>query len=224
MQVVIEGDASLITLSNIGTLDEFDFNIDDINEEADLNQIYEDIDSFYESSELDLASENIKYRVINPEDINYLALIDKEEKEVSLDDFTLIHKNIKKLSDFLDNTKIGDLIYLRKKQGKAVIEYSLEESGSISFEYFDCLDELEQDELLAKGYYDIICDSIDLDSLQINNKKADIDRFDFEPELIYGELYKVIYNEESNQKILEKIDIPGYYFLDNSVSSDEILE
>jgi len=223
MQVILEGDVSILSISNIGNLEEFDFNIDDINEEADLNEIYEQIDSYYESSELDLATDNLKYKVINPEDINYLAIKDENEKEINLDDAILEHKSIDSISKFLDNANVGDLIYLRKEQGRASVEYSLEEIDRLTFEYFDCLGELEQSDLLAQSYYDIICDSIDLDNIKSNNEQAQIDRFDFEPDLIYGEFYKVLYDEENNQKRLEKIDVPGYYFLDSSVNSDELL-
>jgi len=60
-KVYLEGDVSVITLSNIGELDEFDFNIDDINEEADINEIFEQIDAFAESGELDLATDIKKF-------------------------------------------------------------------------------------------------------------------------------------------------------------------
>jgi len=224
MQVILEGNTSILSISNIGDLEEFDFNIDDINEEADLNEIYEQINSYYESSELDLATDTLKYRVINPEDINYLAIKDNEdEKEISLDDTILEHKSIDSISKFLDNANIGDLIYLRKEEGRVSIEYSLEEIDKLTFEYFDCLGELDQSDLLAESYYDIICDSIDLDKIKSKNEQAQIDRFDFEPDLIYGEFYRVLYDAENDEKRLEKIDIPGYYFLDSSVNSDELL-
>ena len=223
MQVILEGNVSILSLSNIGDLEEFDFSLDDINEESNLNEIYEQIDSYYESSELDLATDTLKYKVINPEDINYLAIKDENEQEINLDDTILEHKSIDSISKFLESANVGDLIYLRKEQGRASIEYNVEETDKLTFEYFDCLEELEQSDLLAQSYYDIICDSIDLDKIKSKDEQAQIDRFDFEPDLVYGEFYKVLFDEENNEKRLEKIDVPGYYFLDSSVNSDELL-
>jgi len=223
MQVILEGNVSILSISNIGDLEEFDFSLDDINEESNLNEIYEQIDSYYESSELDLATNTLKYKVINPEDINYLAIKDEKEQEINLDDTILEHKSIDSISKFLESANVGDLIYLRKEQGRASIEYNVEETDKLTFEYFDCLEELEQSDLLAQSYYDIICDSIDLDKIKSKDEQAQIDRFDFEPDLVYGEFYKVLFDEENNEKRLEKIDVPGYYFLDSSVNSDELL-
>jgi len=224
MQVILEGNVSILSISNIGDLEEFDFSLDDINEESNLNEIYEQIDSYYESSELDLATDTLKYKVINPEDINYLAIKDENEQEINLDDTILEHKSIDSISKFLESANVGDLIYLRKEQGRASVEYSLEEIDRLTFEYFDCLGELEQSDLLAQSYYDIICDSIDLDNIKSKDEQAQIDRFNFEPDLIYGEFYRVLFDEENNEKRLEKIDVPGYYFLDSSVNSDELLK
>ena len=221
MQCIVEGNISIISLSNVGDLNEFDFNIDDINEEADINSIFEQVDSYYESMELDLSSDGIKYKVINPEDIEHIYI---DNDEMSLDDVILIHKNIKPIKELLENANVGDLIYLRKEQGKGSIRYDLASKGQIGFEYFDCLEELDQSDLLSNSYYDIICDSIDLDNLKCNDNKVDVDSFDFEPQIVYGEFYKVIYDNQRDEKVLVKLKIPGFYFLDKTTNTDEVLK
>ncbi len=224
-RVYIEGDLSVITLSNIGELDAFDFNIDDINEEADINEIMEQIDAFAESGELDLATDIKKFKVMNPEDISYLAIEENdEEMEVSLDSFTLTNESMQPVTELLEFAEPGDLIYLRREVGKTNWEMSIEveeSNAALVFSYFDCAHDLDQYDLLAESYYDVLCDTILPESLSSAEKRAQIENFAIDPQLIYGELYKVIEDPETWDKSLERIEVPGYYFLDKTRSVDE---
>jgi hypothetical protein len=225
-KVYLEGDLSVITLSNIGELDEFDFNIDDINEEADINEIFEQIDAFSESGELDLATDIKKFKVMAPEDISYLGIAetDEDEREVSLDTFTLKNGNFQPVKELLEFGEPGDLIYLRKEQGKSNWEFTLERENNetpMTFSYFDCAHDLDQYDLLAESYYDVLCDTFIPESLSAGESKAVVDNFDVDPQLVYGELYKVIEDPETWDKSLERIEVPGFYFLDKTRGVDE---
>jgi hypothetical protein len=225
-KVYLEGDVSVITLSNLGELDEFDFNIDDINEEADINEIFEQIDAFAESAELDLATDIKKFKAIAPEDISYLAITenDGEEQEVSLDTFTLNNENFHPVKELLEFAEAGDLIYLRREQGKSNWEFSLERETSdapMSFSYFDCSHDLDQYDLLAESYYDVLCDTFLPESLSAGENRAVVENFDIDPQLVYGELYKVVEDPETWDKTLERIEVPGFYFLDKTRGVDE---
>jgi len=225
-KVYLEGDLSVITLSNIGELDEFDFNIDDINEEADINEIFEQIDAFSESGELDLATDIKKFKVMAPEDISYLGIKEEDEEEVesSLDAFILKNENFQPVKELLEFAEAGDLIYLRKEQGKSNWEFSLERESTdapMTLSYFDCSHDLDQYDLLAESYYDVLCDTFIPESLSSGGSKAQVENFDIDPQLVYGELYKVVEDPETWDKSLERLEVPGFYFLDKTRSTDE---
>jgi len=228
-KVFLEGDVSVISLSNIGELEDFEFNIDDINEESDIVEIMEQLDAYAESAELDLVTDIKKFRVIHPEDIRHLSVQeeDAEEKEVHLDDFTLLSASFAPVKDLLESAKVGELIYLRKVQGSSNWEYSLQVESpdeTLNFSYFDCtnsLEQLDQYALLSQSYYNILCDSIMVDSLSSKEGDASIENFHIEPTIVYAELYKVTENGITGEKILERLDAPGYYFLDKTRQIDE---
>ena len=224
-KIVIEGDISIVSLSNVGSFEEFNLDSEEINEESEIKSIMEEIDAYAQSGELDIMTDVCTYKVMNGEDITYLACADEEseEKEISIDTFKLTNKTLKPIKDLLEQASTGDIIYLRKEQGKANILLNLEISNSdevMSFSYFDCSTELDEYDLLRESYYDVVCDTFLLESLKTETNKATTENFVFEPQIIYGELYKVVENEEGI-KSLQKIEFPGYYFQDAQRNIDE---
>ncbi|QOP42974.1 hypothetical protein FJR45_03005 [Sulfurimonas sediminis] len=224
-KITIEGNISVVSLSNVGTFEEFNLENEEINEESEIKNIMEEIDAYAQSGELDAVTDVCTYKVMNDEDIEYLACADEEseEKEISMERFQLVNQTLKPIKNLLTKACKGDIIYLRKEQGKANIILSLEMNNSdeaMSFSYFDCSTDLDEYDLLRESYYDVVCDTFLPESLATQENKATVENFVFEPQIIYGELYKVIENEEG-LKSLQKIEFPGYYFQDAQRDIDE---
>ncbi len=210
----LEGEAYEITLSNLKDLNGLDFEIEDINEEFDISYAFEQIDALSDSYEIDLATDLLKFKLINPEDISLLELqTDDETKELTLDEFKLKPKDLSSVNKFLKSTKVGDLIYFKKSVGSIVVDYKSCNSH-FTFNYIDCTNILDQYQILANSFYDELCDSIIINELKCSNRKVNIDYYNMKPKLIYAKLYKVIFDEISKKKVLEKLDIPTYYFED----------
>jgi len=222
----LEGEVSIVSLSNVGEVDELDINIDDLNEESDIKDVMEQLDALYESSELDITTDIKKFTVMNPEDISYMGIKyeDEEEQDVSLDAFNLKNESFSPVKELLENANIGDLIYLRKTVGKSNWEFNIQvkdKDEMLNFSYFDCSCIFDQYDLLLENYYSILCDAILPESLSTGESKAVVENHDIEPQIVYVELYKVAKNIQSGEKILERVDIPGYYFLEKTRSIDE---
>jgi len=220
----IEGGGSKITFTNLGDLEELEVNLEDLNEEADIEAAFEELDAYAQSSEIDLSCDIKQCRVINPEEIEYISLekdIDNE-KELTLDDFKLINLPLNDIEELIDSSEIGDILYLRVENGNFI--YRIEaEDGDIDLElgYYDCSKDLSNFDLLAKDYYGNLCDSLVPDYL-VKKLNANIDEYKFEPTIIYAKLFKVIFDEESKSKVLEKVEVPAYYFLDDTKNIDEV--
>jgi len=228
-KIFLEGETSIVTLSNVREMDAFDFNIEDINEKADIVEIMDQLDAYAESSELDLTTDSKKFTVMNPDMITYMGTQDEnsQELEVSLDTFMLKNSSFFPVKELLEHANLGDLIYLRKTEGTSNWEFSLEvekNDEKLSFSYFDCADALDtfnQYDLLSENYYNVLCDTILPQSLESETQKAVMENFDIEPQIVYAELYKVTQDRISGEKVLERLEVPGYYFLDKTRTIDE---
>jgi len=223
-RVIIEGVISQVSISNVGELEEFDYNVDDLNESADIESFMQEIDAYAQSGELNATTDIKSYRVMNSEDVEYCAQSDEgKEVEISLDDFKLKNQTLQPIKELLENARVGDIIYLRKEQGRGSYELSLEledSSGEMSLGYFDCSESLDGYDLLRESYYDVVCDTILPASITAGDSKAVVENFLFEPQLIYGELYRVV-TTENGEKSLDRVALPGYYFQEASRSIEE---
>lgn len=222
-RVFLEGETTLITLSNLKDVGGFEFDVNDLNEEADIRTVMEQLDAYSESAEIDLTTDVRKFVVMDPEGIKGLSILsDSKEQNLALDDITLVNKSFDPVSEILQASNEGDLIYLRKEKGLSNWEFSIEETDcSLRLEYFDCTKKLNQYDLLSESYYDALCDTILPESLSCGEEKARIESFDIDPQIVYGELYRVILDNEAGEKILDRIDLPGFYFLDKTRGTDE---
>ncbi len=227
----IEADTTTIMLSNLGDLAEneaMDFNPDDLNELHDIAEVMQQIDAYAESMELELATQTCKYTVVSPDDIERMSLDDGEnEKALSLDEIVLVNKDFEAMERIVREASPGDILYLRRERGKGVWEFSLEceTNESIEAEYFDCSrNGLNRYDVLAESYYAHLCDTIEPETIGTGGKKAQLERFSIAPQVIYGELYRVVEDPETWDRTLEKIELPGFYFLSKTTENDEMIK
>ncbi len=215
-KIILDADTKVVTLSNIGKLEELDIEFEDINEGFDIAAAMEQIDAFAESGELDVKSDVLRYTLVNPEEIDSLVCEeDGKQREASLEEFVLEYDTPQSIQDFIERTKEGDVVYLRKEIGKAHFEIaaqSEQEDAKITFGYFDCSGEYDFYDLLDESYLDEVCDSLLPKQVSVEEGEAVVEVFDFEPQIVSGSLYKVKTDIDSGIKMLERIEMPAYYF------------
>jgi hypothetical protein len=224
-KVIIEGNISVVSLSNVGSLNEYEIEREESYEEFEVKNIMESVDALAQSGELDIVSDSYTYKVMNSEDIEYLAVSDdgSDEKEIAVDIFNLVNQTLEPIKNLLERAAVDDILYLRKEEGKANITLNLDMASSdekMNLEYFDCSSEMDAYDLLRESYYDVVCDTFLPESLATQESSATVENYLFEPQIVYGELYKVVQNSEGI-KSLDKIDLPGYYFQDTQREIDE---
>jgi len=228
----ITGDGARLTLSNLGTMegiDEIDLSGTDINDAEDIQEVMETIEAFAESWELEATTEIQRLSVIAPDDAELAEVCDDtEEKPLPLDTLTLRNRPLNPVETLLANAQPGDIVYLRRETGKAEWElcYDTEEvNGEVAVDYIDC-DAMNLDPytLLREPYFDYLCDTIVPESLRVGDTPAQLEHILFEPRVIYGELYRVIEDPETWDKYLERIELPGHYFLAEEVESEELID
>ncbi len=227
----IEADTTTVMLSNLGDLAEneaMDFNPDDLNEMHDIAEVMQQIDAYAESMELELATQMCKYTVVSPDDIERISLIDEENKEeekrLTTDDMILRNSDFEDLERVMREAAPGDVLYLRRESGKGIWEFSVEceADDKLEIDYFDCSrNGLNRYDVLAESYYGYLCDTIAPESLGVAGMKAQLERFSIAPQVVYGELYRVVEDPETWDRRLEKIDLPGFYFLSKTTDSDD---
>jgi len=224
----IEGEASRLTLSNLRNLEGAELEPADLNDAEDLREVMEQIEAYAQSGELDLATEVRSFTVLPTDGIT----IEKEGEEgeedtpLSLDDIELHTLSLDPVAELMEEALEGDLIYLRREHGPGEWRFCFdpeELSGKCTLDYFDCARfELDDYELLREAYYDYLCDMIVPESLRIADRPATVEYSLFEPRLVYGELYRVV--EKESGKELERVEIPGHYFLAEEVEIDELID
>jgi len=224
-KIVIEGNLTEISLNNLGSLETLDYDIDALSDEAEIQEFMEEVATLIESGEADAIGDVCKYKVVPSEAIDYLACSeeDSEEKEISLDTFKLLNKSLAEVIEFLGNAKVGDIVYLRKEEGNGTIELSLEVESSddaMTIEYFDCSEALDNYDVLRESYLDSICDTLLPETIATQNQKSVLENYVFEPQIVFGELYKVI--EVDGITTLDRIELPGYYYKNETETIDEV--
>ncbi len=215
-KIILDADTKVVTLSNVGKLEELNIEFEDINEDFDITAAMEQIDAFAESGELDVKSDILRYTLVNPEEIDTLMCEEGEEqREASLEEFILEHDTPQSIQDFIESASEGDVLYLRREIGKAHFEIAAQsekEDAKITFGYFDCSGEYDFYDLLDESYLDDVCDSLLPKQISVEDGEATLEVFDFEPQIVSGSLYKVKRDIDSGIKMLERIDMPAYYF------------
>jgi DNA-directed RNA polymerase subunit H (RpoH/RPB5) len=230
--ITIEGDAVRLSLSNLGSvegIEEIDLSGSDINDAEDIREVMETIDAYAQSGELDARTDIVRYTVALPDMITLSESQEDEteERTLTLDDIELDNIATDDIAALLQQAEAGDIVYLRREEGKGLWRVCVEanEDDTLAFDYIDCAAlELGRYELLNEAYFAYLCDGILPESLHTKETKGETQHRMFEPRIVYGELYRVVEDGETWDKYLEKIDLPGHYFMAEEVESDELID
>ncbi len=224
----MKGEAIRLTLSNLGTLEGADLNPDDLNEAEDVREVMEQVEAYAQSYELDLATEVQSFTVLPTDGIELEEEAEEETTPLTLDRFELKTRSLNPVVELIASARSGDVIYLRREHGLG--EWRLcydpdEVSGEYRLDYFDCARfDLDDYQLISESYFDHLCDTLIPQTMAVGETPATLEYSLFEPRIVYGELYRVMAHPTTGTKLLERVAIPGHYFLAEEVESDELID
>ena len=192
-----------------------------------IQELFENINAFIESGELDEMDEARTITTFNPEKATITLDADNlEEVEISVDDLTLENINVDKKLELLEKAKIGDIIFIRTEVGDAYWDISGEGEATFSLEnvklgYLDCSQSHDQYDIFRDAYYDFLCDLVVPEEAHYNKVKLTIDEHVLRTQQVWGELYIVRDNIPDHRKEFERVDIGGPMLLDTTATPEE---
>ncbi len=225
----IEAEGRKIGFYNLNRLEMEGIEIDPDAEfdKENVQELFENINDFVESGELDELDAAQILTTFDPETASATLNVDNiEEVDVSLDDLTLENIDIDKKLAVLENARIGDIFFIRTEVGDAYWDISGEGESEFKLEnlrlgYLDCTKSHDQYDVLREAYYDFTCDLVLPEEAHYNEEKLVIDEHVLRPQQIYGELYIVRDSIPSHRKEFERIDMGGPVLLDTTATPEE---
>ncbi|WP_201353373.1 hypothetical protein [Hydrogenimonas urashimensis] len=225
----IEGEGRKIGFYKINRLEAQGLEIDPDMEfdKENIRELFENINAFIESGELDEMDEAQSICTFNPEKVAITLDADNmEEIEISVDDVTLENINVDRKLELLERAKIGNIIFIRTEVGDAYWDIGGEGEANFDIEkvvlgYLDCSQSHDQYDIFREGYYDFLCDLVIPEEARYNGTKLEIDEHVLRPQQIWGELYIVRDNIPDHRKEFERVDIGGPMLLDTTATPEE---
>jgi len=72
-KIVIEGTLTEISLNNLGAIQNLDYDIEGLSDEAEIAEFMQELETLVESGDVESVGNQCKYKVIPSEEIEYLA-------------------------------------------------------------------------------------------------------------------------------------------------------
>ncbi len=180
-------------------------------DEENIKELFENINAYIESGELDELESAQTITTFDPESATITLDADGiEDVDVSLDDITLENVNSDKKLEILEKSRIGDIFFVRSEVGEAYWDFSGE--GEPSFEiqnirlgYLDCTESHSQYDILRESYYDYLCDLVLPEEAYYNDEKLELDEHVLRTQHVFGDLYIVRQELPGREKIFQKV-------------------
>ncbi|WP_457596453.1 hypothetical protein [Hydrogenimonas sp.] len=213
----IEAEGRKIGFYRLNRLEMEDFEIDPDAEydREGLLELYERIDEYVESGDLDLLGEASEVVAFDPETASITLDADNEaEVELTTDDITLQNVDVDKKLDLFEKAKVGDLIFVRTEVGEAYWDLSGEgeaafDASKIALGYLDCTQSHDTYEALRESYYEFLCDLVLPAEARYGDEKLSLDEHLLRTTQVWGELYVVRENLPDHRKELVRLDLGG---------------
>ena len=176
-----------------------------------IEELFENINAYIESGELDELDSSQTLTVLDPESASITLDADGlEEVEISLDDMTLQNINVDRKLELLEKSKIGDIFFVRTEIGEAYWDLSGEGEESFAIQnvklgYLDCTESHDQYEVLRESYYDFLCDLVVPEDAYYNDEKLELDEHLLRTRQVFGELYIVRQELPGREKVFQKV-------------------
>jgi hypothetical protein len=226
----IEGEGRKIGFYRLNRLEMegLDIDIDEELEREDILELFENVNAYVESGELDVLGESQTLTTVDPEGISMTLDADNEaEVELSLDDVTLKNLSVDKRLELLENAKVGDIIFVRTEVGEAYWDFSGEgeaafDAEKITLGYLDCTREHDEYDVLRESYVDYLCDLVLPSEAAYGDEKLELDEHVLRTQQVWGELFIVRQNLPDRRKEFEKVDLEGPVELNLIDPTDEL--
>ncbi len=189
-------------------------------EEMDIKELFENINAYIESGELDELDSSQTLTVVDPENATLTLDADGlEEVEISLDDVTLENLNVDKKLKLLEKSKIGDVFFVRSEVGDAYWDLAGEGEPTFSIQnvklgYLDCSESHDQYDLLRDSYYEFLCDLVVPEVAYYNDEKLELEEHILRTRQVFGDLYIVRQELPGREKIFQRVTLEEKMRLD----------
>ncbi len=199
-----------------------DFELDtskyDISSQSDQEALYEKVEELVESGEIDAVLPSMQMRILFKDEL----FVEVDDQEYGVDEVNLVTQDLKDLFASFEELQDGEIIYLRREigEGEFVFESNSEKVNleDVSLAYIDCGN---YEDILQEDVNEILCDSINIDSLKVAN--GDIEEVEgyFNPSNTIDNLYIVKFDEEAELYLLKRLDEGGTKLFDSDCYVDD---
>jgi len=217
-QIALRGRGEVFSIYRIIKDFEVDTSKYDIGSKNDQEELYEKVEELVESGEIDAILPSFQMRILFKDEL----FIEVEDEEYEVDEVSLETQDLKELFSSFEDLQEGEIIYLRREvgEGEFVFESNKDDIklNELSIAYIDCNN---YEDILQEDINEILCDSINVDSLKVANSKLEEVEGYFNPSNTIDNLYIVKYDEEANLYLLKRLDAGGTKLFDSDCYVDD---
>ncbi len=220
--IKVRGATKVIKFYNVTRMEieGLDFENFDLEQKEDVEELFELINEFVESGEVDIYEPPLTIKGVDPDE----CTLEIGQKSYYPDEITLKNIDINELLSPIQDATIGDIYYVVMMEGDGTFLFESEDE-QIAMEkfacgYVDCSVYFDQYDVLREGYLDLLCDKV-LPEKMTYPQKIELSEFDFEPIQSYGQLYRVIKDPIEDVKILERINYGGKRLVGANMDVDD---
>ncbi len=220
LSVRIDAEAKIFRLFDLHQLmegAELDLQTFDLFGRDDVDRLYRRVSEFVETGEIG-AYDDIVLHVhgINPE-VCEITLKNPpgEEKTVTTDDITLQNRPFAPLLEKLTHYPPGRLFLATVSVGDGAwdfdsdIEEGVADPARLLLGYYDCGEEMDPYALLASALFEPLCDLLSTDEISYAQERLEMADFVFHPRRVYGQLFVVTQLNDTDTRVLTRIDPPS---------------
>ncbi len=206
-QIVLEGRGEFVAFYNLR--EDLGFNIANFNMASKKGQeeLYEALKERIDSNEIESLSAIMQLRLLYADSLK----VSIGGEYLRVDDCRLNNRKLEELNGFLNAIEEGDLFYLLRRvgDGEFCFETNSEtvDSKSLELGYIECSE--GQDSIITEDIIESLCDTIDIDSIDIKDTYLEESSAYFDANVIIDALYSARFDKESKSYILTRLEVGG---------------
>lgn len=208
-ELTLNGRGEMISIYSLKNDFEIDTDSYDINSLADQEALYQRVEELVDSGEIDAIMPSLQKRILFRDD----ATLTIEDEEYNLDDVELKDENIEDFLELFESYEDNEIFFVRRIVGDGEFVFESEEDdisiNDVSLNYIDCTDYLDVVDVVQEDIVETVCDSIDIDSVDVKNQTLQESEGYFDPTVTIDELYIAKYNLEEDIFFLERLEVGG---------------
>ncbi len=225
LQVTIKAKAKIFRLFDLQQVMQengIDIGEFDLAQNDDIRRLYDYATEYIETGEVG-AYDDLLFDLhgIDPE-ICEIELKNGGVQRVSIDEITLKNQPVSTLLKKMERFEDGRIFFTTLTTGDAAwdfysdIEDTKIDPMKFSLGYYDCLEEIDQYDAISTTLYDDLCDTVSTDQIGYGRRSLELSDFVLHQKRIYGQLLVVRLMRDSRVKVLERVDLGGMEYADQS--------